>query len=34
MDLDEVLKYLSWAIFFALVLWGLTVMLKKMGVLG
>jgi len=33
MDLDEMIKYLIWVIFFALVLGGLYFMLKKLGVI-
>jgi hypothetical protein len=33
MDLDEMIKYLIWIIFFALVLGGLYFMLKKLGVI-
>ncbi len=33
MSLDEVIKYLIWAVFFMLVLTGLYFLLKKIGIL-
>jgi hypothetical protein len=33
MSLDEIIKYLTWIIFFGIVLTGLFIALKKVGVL-
>jgi len=33
MNLDEMIKYLIWVVFFVLVLGGLYLLLKKMGVI-
>jgi len=33
MNLDEMVKYLIWVVFFALVLGGLYLVLKKLGVI-
>jgi len=33
MDLDEIIKYLIWVVFFVLVFTGLYFMLKKLGVI-
>jgi len=33
MNLDEIIKYLIWVVFFVLVLGGLYLLLKKMGVI-
>ena len=34
MDLETLIKYLTWAVFFGLALAGIYVLLKKLGVMG